>query len=86
MGQRRRLTAEFQRQAVQLLNAGQRPAAEIARELGRFLGMACTNGRKRSRCRVSTAAHRTRYHAQYEPARDLLRQRGSRELLQHVEE
>ena len=34
MGQRRRFTPEFKRQAVQLLNAGQRPAAEIARELG----------------------------------------------------
>src|SRR6185312_5685420 len=34
MGQRRRFTQEFKRQAVQLLNAGQRPAAEIARELG----------------------------------------------------
>ncbi len=34
MGQRRRFTPEFKRQAIQLLNAGQRPAAEIARELG----------------------------------------------------
>ena len=34
MGQRRRFTSEFKRQAVQLLNVGQRPAAEIARELG----------------------------------------------------
>ena len=34
MGQRRRFTPEFKRQAVLLLNAGQRPAAEIARELG----------------------------------------------------
>lgn len=34
MGQRRRFTPEFKRQAVQLLNAGQRPAAEIARALG----------------------------------------------------
>ena len=34
MGQRRRFTPEFKRQAVQLLHAGQRPAAEIARELG----------------------------------------------------
>ncbi|MCP9470295.1 MAG: transposase [Nitrospira sp.] len=34
MGQRRRFTQEFKRQAVQLLNASQRPAAEIARELG----------------------------------------------------
>src|SRR3989442_15542439 len=34
MGQRRRFTPEFKRHAVQLLNAGQRPAAEIARELG----------------------------------------------------
>lgn len=34
MGQRRRFTPEFKRQAVQLLNASQRPAAEIARELG----------------------------------------------------
>jgi transposase-like protein len=34
MGQRRRFTPEFTRQAVQLLNAGQRPAAELARELG----------------------------------------------------
>ncbi|WP_447977388.1 transposase [Candidatus Nitrospira bockiana] len=34
MGQRRRFTPEFKRQAMQLLNAGQRPAAEIARELG----------------------------------------------------
>jgi transposase-like protein len=32
MGQRRRFTPEFKRQAVLLLNAGQRPAAEIARE------------------------------------------------------
>ena len=34
MAQRRRFTPEFTRQAVQLLNVGQRPAAEIARELG----------------------------------------------------
>lgn len=34
MGQRRRFTPEFKRQAVELLKAGQRPAAEIARELG----------------------------------------------------
>jgi transposase len=34
MGQRRRFTPQFARQAVELLNAGQRPAAEIARELG----------------------------------------------------
>jgi transposase-like protein len=34
MGPRRRFTPEFKRQAVQLLNAGQRQTAEIARELG----------------------------------------------------
>ena len=34
MTQRRRFTPAFKLQAVQLLNAGQRPAAEIARELG----------------------------------------------------
>ncbi len=34
MRQRRRFSPEFKRQAVELLNAGQRPAAEIARELG----------------------------------------------------
>jgi transposase len=34
MGQRRRFTPECKRQAVLLLNAGQRPAAEITRELG----------------------------------------------------
>ncbi|MCA1957671.1 MAG: transposase [Nitrospira sp.] len=34
LGQRRRFTPEFKRQAVQLLDAGQRPAAEVARELG----------------------------------------------------
>jgi len=34
LGQRRRFTPEFKRQAVQLLNVGKRPAAEIARELG----------------------------------------------------
>ena len=34
MGQRRRFTPEFKRQAVQLLNAGQRPVAEIACDLG----------------------------------------------------
>lgn len=34
MGQRRRFTPQFKRQAVELLNAGQRPGAEIARELG----------------------------------------------------
>lgn len=34
MGQRRRFTPEFKRQAVELLDAGQQPAAEIARELG----------------------------------------------------
>ena len=34
MGQQRRFTPEFRCQAVQLLNAGQRLAAEIVRELG----------------------------------------------------
>ena len=34
MAPRRRVTPEFKRQAVQLLTAGQRPAAEIARERG----------------------------------------------------
>jgi transposase len=34
MAERRRFTPEFKRHAVQLLNAGQRPAAEIAREFG----------------------------------------------------
>ena len=34
MGQRRRFTPAFKLQAVQLLNAGQRPAAALARELG----------------------------------------------------
>jgi transposase len=34
MSQRRRFTPDFKLQAVQLLEAGQRPAAEIARELG----------------------------------------------------
>lgn len=34
MGQRRRFPPEFKQHAVQLLNAGHRPAAEIARELG----------------------------------------------------
>ena len=34
MGQRRRFTPEFKRQAVQLLEASHRPAAELARELG----------------------------------------------------
>ncbi len=34
MGQRRRFTPEFKRQAVHLLEAGERPAAELARELG----------------------------------------------------
>jgi transposase len=33
MAQQRRFTPEFKRQAVQLLNAGQRPAAKIARAL-----------------------------------------------------
>lgn len=34
MTQRRRFSAEYKRQAVLLLNAGQQPAAEIARALG----------------------------------------------------
>lgn len=34
METRRRFTPAFKLQAVELLNAGQRPAAEIARELG----------------------------------------------------
>jgi len=34
MAEGRRFTPEFNRQAVPLLNAGQRPAAEIARALG----------------------------------------------------
>ena len=34
MAERRRFTPEFKRQAVELLNAGHRPAAEIARVLG----------------------------------------------------
>lgn len=35
MGQRRRFTREFKRQAAQLLTAGRRPAGEIAGELGK---------------------------------------------------
>ncbi len=34
MGKRRRFTQEFKLEAVRLLEAGARPAAEIARELG----------------------------------------------------
>lgn len=34
MGKHRRLTPEFKRQALQLLNAGHRLVAEIARERG----------------------------------------------------
>ncbi len=34
MGQRKRFTPEFKREAVQLLESGSRPASEIARELG----------------------------------------------------
>ena len=34
MGKRRRFTQEFKSEAVRLLEAGGRPAAEIARELG----------------------------------------------------
>ncbi len=34
MGKRRRFTQEFKLEAVRLLEAGGRPAAEIARELG----------------------------------------------------
>jgi|CXWL01.1.fsa_nt_gi hypothetical protein len=34
MGQRRPFTSELKRQAVQLLNARQRPAVETVRELG----------------------------------------------------
>jgi transposase len=34
MGQRRRFSPEFKREAVQLLGSGSRPASEIARELG----------------------------------------------------
>jgi transposase-like protein len=47
MGQRRRFTPEFKRQALQLLNAGQRPAVEIARELA-FLAIGSINGRRKS--------------------------------------
>lgn len=34
MSQRQRFTPEFKREAVQLLDAGQRPAAKLVRELG----------------------------------------------------
>ena len=34
MGKQRRFTQEFKLEAVRLLEAGSRPAAEIARELG----------------------------------------------------
>ena len=34
MGQRKRFSPEFKREAVQLLESGSRPASEIARELG----------------------------------------------------
>ncbi|MGB0911931.1 MAG: transposase, partial [Nitrospirales bacterium] len=34
MGQRKTFTPEFKREAVQLLESGSRPAAQIARELG----------------------------------------------------
>ena len=47
MGQRRRFTPEFKRQAVELLNAGQRPAAEIAREPG-VPAIVSTNGKRTS--------------------------------------
>ena len=50
MVQRRPFTPEFKRQAVQLLNAGQRPAAEIVRELGIPRNRLCkgTGGRNRA--------------------------------------
>ncbi len=34
MGKQRRFTQEFKLEAVRLLEAGRRPAAELARELG----------------------------------------------------
>ena len=34
MGQRKRFSPEFKREAVQLLESGSRPGSEIARELG----------------------------------------------------
>src|SRR5437870_6659650 len=34
MGQRKRFSPEFKREAVQLLESGSRPASELARELG----------------------------------------------------
>ena len=34
MGQRKQVSPEFKREAVQLLESGSRPASEIARELG----------------------------------------------------
>ena len=48
MAERRRFTPEFKRQAVQLLNAGQRPATELARELGIPPQSSLLNGRRTS--------------------------------------
>lgn len=60
MGQRRRFTPECKRHAAQLLNAGHRPAAEIARELG-IPAIASINGRKRSLpCRQLVRSSTTR--------------------------
>jgi transposase-like protein len=46
MGQRRRLTSEFKRQALLLLNANQQPTAKIARKLG-VLRNRIRNGRRK---------------------------------------
>ena len=65
MGQRRRFTPEFKLQAVRLLEAGQRPAAEIARWASRAI--VCTSGKSRSR---STAApFRARVAGLHSPTR-----------------
>lgn len=76
MGQRRRFTPEFKRQAVQLLNAGQRPAAEIARELGiprnrlyKWQKEVTGHG---GAFPGSTAAHHSRHDVEHEPQGQLL--------------
>jgi len=65
MGQRRRFTPEFKRQAVQLLNAGQRPAAEIARELGIPRNRPTNGKRKWRRAAGRSTPYRPSSHHSY---------------------
>ena len=84
MGQRKRFSPEFKREAVHLLESGHRPASEIARELGipcnrlykwqadlKARGVAAFSGAGARKVRMTELARLKRELARVTEARDI---------------